>query len=49
MPTKVGSGSLRAVEAKSSRHPCYRGSITINAQKYWLSGWKRQGDDGSVC
>jgi hypothetical protein len=48
MPTKVGGGSVRAVETKSPRHPCYRGSITINDQKYWLSGWKRQADDGSV-
>jgi hypothetical protein len=46
MGTKVGSGSLRAAEPKSERHPGYKGSVTINGAKYWLSGWKRAGDDG---
>jgi hypothetical protein len=46
MPTKVGTGSLRAVTAKTEKHPSYKGSLTIGTQKYWLSGWKRIGDDG---
>ncbi len=46
MGTKIGSGSLRAVEAKTEKHPGYKGSITIGDRKYWLSGWKRKGDDG---
>ena len=46
MTNKVGSGSLRAVEPKSERHPGYKGSLTIDGRKYWLSGWKRMGDDG---
>ena len=46
MTKKVGSGSLRAVEPKSEKHPSYKGSLTIDGRKYWLSGWKRMGDDG---
>ena len=45
---KVGTGSLRAVEATTPRHPAYKGSVTISGAKYWLSGWKRTGDDGST-
>jgi hypothetical protein len=45
--TKVGTGSLRAVEPKSEKHPSYKGSIMLNdGKKYWLSGWRRMGDDG---
>jgi len=46
MTNKIGNGSLRAVEPKSERHPTYKGSLTIDGRKYWLSGWKRMGDDG---
>ena len=46
MPTKVGTGSLRATTPKTEKHPSYKGSLTIGGQKYWLSGWKRIGDDG---
>jgi hypothetical protein len=46
MNVKVGQGSLRPVEAKTEKHPRYKGSLTINNTKYWLSGWKRIGDDG---
>jgi hypothetical protein len=42
---KVGTGSPRAVEPATSKHPQYKGSLTINGAKYWLSGWKRTGDD----
>jgi hypothetical protein len=45
---KVGTGSLRAVEAATPKDPAYKGSVTINGAKYWLSGWKRSGDDGST-
>jgi hypothetical protein len=46
MPQKVGTGSLRAVEPKSGKHPSYKGAVVISGQKFWLSGWKREGDDG---
>jgi hypothetical protein len=43
---KVGRGSLRAVEPKNERSPSYKGSVEIEGRKYWLSGWRRMGDDG---
>ena len=46
MNTKIGSGSLRAVEPKTEKHPSYKGSLVIDGKKFWLSGWKRHGDDG---
>ena len=45
---KVGTGSLRAVEPATPKHPAYKGSVTIGGAKYWLSGWNRTGDDGST-
>jgi hypothetical protein len=45
---KVGRGSLRAVEPKSERAPGYKGSLEIEGKKYWLSGWKKIGDDGKA-
>lgn len=27
-------------------HPDYQGSVTINNQQYWLSGWKKATRDG---
>ena len=48
MASKVGTGSLRSVEPKTEKHPSYTGSVTIDSRKYWLSGWKRVGDDGST-
>lgn len=42
---KVGIGSLRAVERATSKHPQYKGSLTIGAAKCWLSGWNHTGDD----
>jgi hypothetical protein len=46
MGDKIGSGSLRAVTPKTEKHPSYKGSITINDTKFWLSGWRRMGEDG---
>jgi hypothetical protein len=46
MNTKVGRGSLRAVEPKNERSPSYKGSVEIEGKKYWLSGWRKMGDDG---
>jgi hypothetical protein len=48
MNVKVGQGSLRAVEARTEKHPGYKGSITIDGKKFWLSGWKKKGDDGKL-
>jgi hypothetical protein len=45
---KVGTGSLRAVERATSKHPQNKGSVTIGRAKYWLSDWNRTGDDGST-
>ena len=45
---KVGTGSLRAVEPAPSKHPQYKGSVTIDGRKYRLSGWKCTGDDVST-
>ena len=48
MNTKVGTGSLRAVEAKSEKHPGYKVSVTLNdGTRLFLSGWNRQGPDGT--
>jgi hypothetical protein len=45
---KVGRGSLRAVEPTptNERAPTYKGSVEIQGKKFWLSGWRRMGDDG---
>jgi hypothetical protein len=43
---KAGTGSLKAVEAATPKHPAYKGSATINGRKFWLSGRKRTGDNG---
>ena len=29
------------------KHPDYKGSITIDGNEYWLSGWKKSGNKGS--
>jgi uncharacterized protein (DUF736 family) len=44
--SKVGKGSLKAVTPATEKHPSYKGSITIGDKRFWLSGWKRTGDDG---
>jgi hypothetical protein len=44
---KAGT-SLRAVEPATSKHPPYNGIVQIDGTKYWLSGWRRTGDNGST-
>ena len=34
------------MEAKTENHPSYKGSIEIEGRRFWLSGWRREGDDG---
>lgn len=44
------SGSIFINDRKTTdKHPDYKGSIIIDGQKYWLSGWLRTRDkrDGS--
>jgi hypothetical protein len=40
MGTKIGQGSLRAVEPKTEKHPTHKGSLVIDGRKVWLSGWR---------
>lgn len=41
------SGTLSKNDRKSNdRQPDLRGQVTINGQKYWLSGWNRRGNNG---
>ena len=41
------SGTLSKNERKSNdRQPDFRGQITIEGKKYWLSGWNRRGNRG---
>lgn len=45
---KDGDGVLFQNEQKETeQHPDYRGSIRINGQDYWLSGWKKRSKDGT--
>ena len=45
---KDGEGSLFVNDRKqTSQHPDYSGSILIGGTEYWLSGWKKEGDDGA--
>lgn len=42
----AGRGSIRANENKQTdNQPDYKGSITINGAKYWLSGWKKKDEE----
>jgi len=42
-----GKGALfRAKEKKTDKHPDYDGTLTIDGQEYWLSGWQKQSANG---
>lgn len=42
------SGSMkRNARKEKSSHPDYKGKVTIAGKDYWLSGWKKEGDDGT--
>lgn len=41
------SGSLsRNTRKEKSMHPDYKGSALIGGVEYWISGWRKDGDDG---
>lgn len=40
------SGALFRNEKQKDTWPDYRGDITINGRKYWLSGWVNEGRNG---
>lgn len=41
------SGSLRKNDRKEKdTHPDVRGSANIGGVEYWISGWKKEGDEG---
>lgn len=42
-----GQGSLFLNDKKETeKHPDYKGSMLIEGQKYWLSGWSKKGERG---
>lgn len=45
--SRDNSGSLsRNKRKEKSTHADYKGKATINGTEYWISGWKKEGDDG---
>ena len=46
---KTNTGILGANKRKEKdTHPDINGSINIDGKDYWLSGWRKQGQDGST-
>ena len=42
-------GSIRKNDRKyEEKHPDYRGKCTIGGESYWISGWKKQSEDGDT-
>lgn len=45
--SKDNSGSLSLNTRKEKdTHPDYKGSVTIDGKRYWLSGWAKTNDSG---
>lgn len=45
---KDNTGTLFVNDKKQSdRHPDYTGTIIVDGRPYWLSGWKKQGKNGT--
>lgn len=41
------SGSMSRNDRKEKEtHPDYKGKATINGVEYWISGWKKENDNG---
>ena len=44
----TNSGMLTRNDNKqANNHPDYRGSINVNGEEYWLSGWIKSGREGT--
>lgn len=43
----TNKGALfQSKDKKTDKHPDYNGTINVNGDEYWLSGWKKQSKDG---
>lgn len=43
---KENQGSIFVEEnKKSDKHPDFKGSLTVDGKEYWVSGWKRIGNN----
>lgn len=46
-PQDAGKGALFKNDKKEKpSHPDYRGDITIDGRKFWVSGWIKEGQRG---